>query len=175
MSMDTVVPLRAGSENDRERSTLAGFPRWAASWVGYAVWLLVIALGYLVYSLAGHLWVLTVLLILGSLGGIALGTLLVFRQARLHALLAEVAAAGAAVSQQRATVLLLTAGACILASLFRAGLRLTPGSMPPGGQPLNIFVEILGGTVVALVASLAFYLGPWAFWRAWDLLARKLA
>jgi hypothetical protein len=90
--MDAAVPLRAGSQNDRERSTLAVFPPRVASWVGYFAWLLVFTLGYLVYSLAGYLRVLIALLILGALGGIALGVLLVIRQARLHAILTRVLA-----------------------------------------------------------------------------------
>jgi len=37
--MGAADSLQAGSRNDREQSTLAGFARWPVSRVGHVVWL----------------------------------------------------------------------------------------------------------------------------------------
>lgn len=64
-----------------------GWPLWTASWVGYAVWVLVILAGLLIYRLGNDNWVINIFLIFGALGGIALAYLFIFRRSPTHALL----------------------------------------------------------------------------------------
>jgi len=63
------------------------WPLWTASWLGYAVWILVILTGLLAYRLSNDNWIINIFLIFGALGGIALAYLLIFRSSRTHALL----------------------------------------------------------------------------------------
>lgn len=64
------------------------WPLWSASWFFYTAWILVILFGLGINYLVPHAWVLNAALILGSLAGMAVGYLMLFRRARRHAALA---------------------------------------------------------------------------------------
>jgi hypothetical protein len=176
------------------------FPLWSASWLGYAVWILVILVGLLAYRLGNDNWIINIFLIFGALGGIALAYLLIFRASRTHALLlalflmpvATQLGLEAIPDNLEATLGLLfgllAAGVAALVvntASWRAGVVLAIAANLISGLALTYvcfyqaeipnfygdsFIEAAGAFLVYAGLAVLLYLGPSIFWAVWGRL-----
>lgn len=181
-----------------------GWPLWTASWYSYAFWLLVVAIAYLVYWLGIDNWVLNSVIALGSIAAIALGYLFLFRISHLHALLVAlfllpVAAQFGLESIPNGWEMFIGLFFGLLAAL--ASAYAVWSSIWPKGVKGALFANLLAAVAltyicfyqveipgfygegilavfqffaVYLAAALALFLGPWIFWRGWDVVQGKL-
>ncbi len=181
------------------------WPLWTASWLGYAVWILVILTGLLAYRIGNDNWIINVILILGALGGIALAYLLVFRSSRTHALLLALflmpvatqfgleaipdnlealiavlfglLAAGVAVMIVRTASWRVGVVFAIAANLI-SGAVLTYISFYQAEIP-NFYgdslMEAAGAFLVYAGLAMLLYLGPPLFWAIWGRLTSSAA
>ncbi len=173
------------------------WPLWTASWLGYAVWILVILSGLLAYRLGNDNWIINIFLIFGALGGIALAYLLIFRSSRTHALLLALFLMPVATQLGLEAIPtnleaflgllfgLLAAGVAALvvhSESWRTGVVFAIAANLISGLALTYvcfyqaeipnfygdsFIEAAGAFLVYAGLTVLLYLGPLLFWAIW--------